>query len=57
VTPTVVHFGSALVLSGLLTAPWEGLAAPMLLAALGGAAGFIYIVVVAWRLRTLHAYS
>jgi hypothetical protein len=50
-TPTIVHFGSVLLLSGILSAPWGGVGAPTLLCGLCGVAGFAYTIVVARRTR------
>jgi hypothetical protein len=55
-TPTIVHFGVVLLLSGILSAPWAGMGAPTLLCGLCGAVGFVYSLVVAWRLRKQTAY-
>ena len=46
-TPTIVHFGTVLILACIFSAPWTSIAMPMLLAALGGAFGFVYCTVVA----------
>jgi hypothetical protein len=56
-TPTVVHFGVVLLLSGILSAPWRGMAAPIVLCALVGAIGFVYAIVVARRLRAQKEYQ
>lgn len=46
-TPTIVHFGAVLLLSGILSAPWRGVGAPTLLCGLCGVMGFVYAIVVA----------
>jgi hypothetical protein len=55
-TPTVVHFGIVLLLSGVLTAPWDGTAAPRVLSGLIGGAGLVYSLVVARRMRAQVEY-
>jgi hypothetical protein len=56
-TPTVVHFGVVLLLSAAATAPWEGIAAVTVLWSLVGLGGVVYIVVVAWHLRSQTTYQ
>jgi hypothetical protein len=56
-TPTVVHFGSVLLLSAILSAPWGGAAAPTLLCGLCGLTGFVYVIVVLRRAREQSAYK
>jgi hypothetical protein len=55
-TPTMMHFGAVLLLSAILSAPWRGLGAPALLCGVCGAAGLVYIVIVARRARTQTDY-
>jgi hypothetical protein len=55
--PTIVHFGAVLLLSGILSAPWGGVRAPTLLCSVCGAAGFVYAIVVARRLRKQTEYE
>src|SRR5215831_1654328 len=52
-TPTVIHFGAALLLSALSAAPWPGLMS----LGLYGAIGFAYMIVVVRRTRRLTEYS
>ena len=47
-TPTIVHFGAVLLLSAVAAAPWHGVAAPIVVCAVCGAMGFIYVIIV-WR--------
>ena len=56
-TPTVIHFGAALVISAILSAPWETLRAPA--AALGtlGVAGIVYTIIVTRRARRAEGYT
>lgn len=56
-TPNIVHFGAVLLLSGILSAPWEGpLPASILWGALG-ICGMLYEVIVSNRMRTQEAYA
>ena len=55
-TPTIVHFGSALLLSALLRAPWEAITIPALLCALVGLGGTAYAIIVTHRMRTQTVY-
>jgi len=55
-TPTIVHFSVVLVLSGLFSAPWESAGPPMAIVGLGGVAGVIYALYVAYRARALKEY-
>jgi uncharacterized membrane protein SirB2 len=55
-TPTIVHFGTALLLSAVLRAPWQGI---WLVAALWGVVGLIgvaYAVITARRMRVQTTY-
>jgi hypothetical protein len=56
-TPTVIHFGAALMLSALSAAPWPGLTSFRAALALYGATGFAYMVVVVRRTRRLTEYE
>jgi hypothetical protein len=56
-TPTIVHFGTALLLSALLRAPWQTTAPVATLWGLVGLAGVIYTIVVARRMRRQGAYQ
>jgi hypothetical protein len=55
-TPTVVYFGTVLLLSAVLCAPWDGLSGVAALIAACGAAGVGYTVLVGWRARRVSAY-
>src|SRR4051794_3457873 len=55
-TPSVVHFAVVLLLSAVGTAPWSGVAAVAVLWGLLGLGGAVYVVLVAWRLRSQTAY-
>lgn len=56
-TPTVVHFGAALLLSALLRAPWHTITPIAALWGLVGFSGMAYAVVVARRMRKQAAYQ
>jgi len=56
-TPSVVHFGVVLVLSAIVSAPWDE---PLMVAALWGVVGLLgvaYVVVVTRRMRMQRAYE
>jgi hypothetical protein len=55
-TPTIVHFGTALLLSALLRAPWQGIMTAATVWGLIGASGAAYMVIVARRIRAQTAY-
>jgi hypothetical protein len=56
-TPSVVHFGVVLLLSAVISAPWDGIGAVALLWGLVGFSGIVYIAVVARRMRVQTAYQ
>src|SRR5262245_51247385 len=56
-TPTVVHFGAALLLSVIVTAPWPTLVGLRLLLLAFGAAGTVYMVLVLRRTRRQNDYQ
>jgi hypothetical protein len=55
-TPTIVHFGTALLLASLIRVPWHAIAPAAVLWGLVGAAGALYVLVVARRMRAQKAY-
>ncbi|HKS96134.1 MAG TPA: hypothetical protein VJV74_08365 [Terriglobia bacterium] len=55
-TPTIVHFGTVLLLSALLCAPWHGITSVAVVWGLLGLAGIVYEIIVVWRMRTQIAY-
>lgn len=55
-TPTVVHFGAALLLAGITTAPWDAVVPAAVLWGVLGALGAVYALNVAWRMQTQVAY-
>jgi hypothetical protein len=56
-TPTVVHFGVVLLLSAVVSAPWNGIATVAVVWGLVGLSGVVYVVLVARRLRLQTAYQ
>jgi hypothetical protein len=55
-TPTIVHFGAALLLSALLRAPWHAVTSAAALWGLVGLSGAAYAVIVARRMRVQTTY-
>ena len=55
-TPTIVHFGAVLGLSGILSAPWDWIGTVAILWGLGGLSGVVYAVIVTRRMRVQAAY-
>jgi len=55
-TPSVVHFGAVLLLSAIVSVPWNGITVAAVLWGLVGLCGFVYAVVVARRMRAQTAY-
>jgi hypothetical protein len=55
-TPTIVHFGSALLLSALLSAPWQIITLAAALWGIVGLSGVVYTVIVARRMQVQTAY-
>jgi hypothetical protein len=56
-TPTIVHFGSVLLLSAVLSAPWHGIVGASVICFLLGLGGLAYAIIVALRLRVQTAYQ
>jgi len=56
ITPAIVHFATALLLAGMMTAPWHGIAPLVVLLALVGAVGILYAVSVVVRVRRQTVY-
>jgi hypothetical protein len=56
-TPTIVHFGAALLLSAGLCAPWQAIGTAAVFWGLFGLAGVAYALIVARRLRVQTAYQ
>jgi len=55
-TPNVVHFGTVLLVSGLLTAPWHDMSTPTLVLGILGLCGVGYSLIVARRMRAQTVY-
>lgn len=55
-TPTIAHFGAVLGLSGILSAPWDGIGTAAVLWGLVGLSGVVYAVIVTRRTRGQAAY-
>jgi len=56
-TPTIIHFGAVLLLSGIQSAPWRGVAPASVLWGLLGVAGIIYESIVLHRMRVQTVYN
>ncbi len=56
-TPTVVHFGAALLVSAILSAPWHSLDRAAAIVGLVGLCGIFYAVRVMHRARRLNDYA
>jgi len=56
-TPSVVHFGVVLLLSAIVSVPWNGIATVAILWGLVGLCGIVYAVVVTRRLRVQTTYK
>jgi len=56
-TPTIVHFGAVLGLSGILSTPWDGIVAAAVLWGFVGFSGAVYAVIVIRRMRVQAAYQ
>ena len=50
-TSTMVHFGTALLIAALLSAPWPALWTAALLLGLAGLGGVSYVLIVLWEVR------
>jgi hypothetical protein len=56
-TPTIVHFGTVLLLSALLRAPWPTITLAAILWCAAGLGGIAYAVIVARRMRRQAVYQ
>lgn len=56
-TPTVVHFGTVLLVSAMLSAPWRALVYPAALLGIGGLCGIAYLSRVTFLAMRLRAYT
>jgi len=55
-TPSVVHFGLVLLLSAIVSAPWDEITIVAILWGLVGLCGVVYVVIVARRMRRQRVY-
>ena len=55
-TPTIVHFGTVLLLAAVMSAPWNGIATAAVVYGLVGLIGFTYSAIVARRMRIQTLY-
>jgi hypothetical protein len=56
-TPSVVHFGVVLLLSAIVSAPWNGITTVAILWGVVGLCGFVYSVAVIRRMRVQTIYQ
>src|SRR3954471_11483351 len=56
-TPSVVHFAVVLLLSAIISAPWDGVGAVAVLWGGVGICGIMYSIIVARRMRAQTAYK
>ena len=56
-TPGVIHFIVVLLLSAVLSAPWNGMIAPAIVCSVVGFCGVVYTIVVALRIRKQNVYE
>jgi hypothetical protein len=56
-TPTVVHFGAALFVSAMLSAPWRSLLGPAILLGLAALCGVVYVARLAALTKRLDSYD
>jgi hypothetical protein len=56
-TPTIVHFGTTLLLSALLRVPWQSIILAAALWGLIGLSGLLYAMIVARRMRAQTVYQ
>ena len=55
-TPTIVHFGTVLLLSSILNAPWHGIVRAAVAWGLVGLVGILYTLAIAWDMRAQTLY-
>lgn len=55
-TPNIVHFGTVVLLSGIITAPWQRVTPAAILWGVLGIAGILYQIVVLRRMRMQSIY-
>ncbi len=55
-TPTVLHFGAALLVAAVLSAPWHSFIGPTVLLGLTGLYGVVYVARVSLRAKRMREY-
>ena len=55
-TPTIIHFGSVLLLSAIICAPWKAVEPAAIVLGIVGLAGTVYAIIVARRMQVQTAY-
>jgi len=55
-TPNIVHFGTVLLLSAALTAPWQRMGGAAAVCGSVGLVGMIYSTLTTWRMRKQNVY-
>lgn len=55
-TPTIIHFGAALLLSAILNAPWHTVIGAAVLWGIMGLSGIVYAVIITRKLQVQTAY-
>ena len=56
-TPTIIHFGAALLMSTLLSAPWRSLTGVAIALRVIALCGIAYAVLTLWRAKSQHDYE
>lgn len=56
-TPTIVHFGTVLLLAALLRAPWHAVSSAATVWGFVGLIGVLYVANVTWHMRRQKAYK
>ena len=56
-TPTIVHFGVAVVISALLLAPWQTMGLPAALLGIIALVGIVYVGIIPLRIRRQKIYN
>jgi hypothetical protein len=56
-TPTIVHFCAALLISSILSAPWQSLSSAAIPTGIAGAGGLVYTALVMRRVRSQTVYT
>jgi hypothetical protein len=57
VTPTIVHFGTALFMAGVMSVPWHQLTPVIVIWALAGLLGILYAVITTVQVRKQSVYT